>query len=278
MALNIEQSLVREALQTRLLVELMSNSVHKELVLKGGMALRAVHGSVRLTKDIDLDADANASKERIQGIVKRAIRQAVTSGFIANSTVTEPKQTDTTLRWKIAGTQPNGTAPMNLTVEVSRRPRIIEGHIVESPLNEAFRQTGRDVKIQVLDPQHIAVTKILALTDPLRLAPRDLFDLHVLIEKGVEDLEKLLIQLPSERLEQAMSDLWQKIEIMGYDQFRNEVMPYLPNEVAQSIDKDAFEEMGIAVGTAVERWLAAAINEHNESGETDGNKPQRMKL
>lgn len=80
------------------------------------MALRAVHGSVRLTKDIDLDADNTASKERIQGIVKRAIRQAISSGLIANSVVTEPKQTDTTLRWKIAGTQPGGTAPINLTM------------------------------------------------------------------------------------------------------------------------------------------------------------------
>ena len=64
---SLELAVVREALQSRLLVELMGNAVHKELVLKGGMAMRAVHGSVRYTKDIDLDADLKYSKERIQG-------------------------------------------------------------------------------------------------------------------------------------------------------------------------------------------------------------------
>ena len=58
-------AVVREALQSRLLVELMGNALHKELVLKGGMAMRAVHGSVRYTKDIDLDADLKFSKARI---------------------------------------------------------------------------------------------------------------------------------------------------------------------------------------------------------------------
>jgi hypothetical protein len=46
----------RELLQAKLLVELMSQAVHEELVLKGGLAMRAVPGSTRYTTDIDLDA------------------------------------------------------------------------------------------------------------------------------------------------------------------------------------------------------------------------------
>ncbi|WP_442777298.1 nucleotidyl transferase AbiEii/AbiGii toxin family protein [Sphaerotilus montanus] len=212
MAEELELAWVREALQTRLLVELMSNAMHKELVLKGGIAMRAVHGSVRYTKDIDLDADERASKERIQGVVRRSIERAVSSGLIANATVTTPKQTDTTLRWKIAGTQPNSSAPMHLTVEVSRRPKLIEGHVVEVALDKAFNRTGRDVKIQVLDSQHIAVTKVLALTDPMRMAPRDLFDLNVLLEAGVKDPGPLLAQLSDAqlRLPLLMAELWPK--------------------------------------------------------------------
>ena len=37
----------REALQARILVELMGNALAKELVLKGGLAMRLVHGSER---------------------------------------------------------------------------------------------------------------------------------------------------------------------------------------------------------------------------------------
>lgn len=166
----MELAVVREALQSRLLVELMGNAMHKELVLKGGMAMRAVHGSMRYTKDIDLDADLKHSKERVQGIVKRSIARAVTSGLIENVKVSEPKQTDTTLRWKIAGTQPGSLAPLNLTIEVSRRVTIINGHIIEVLLPDTFGGGASGVKIQVLDSQAIAVTKVLALTDSNRMA------------------------------------------------------------------------------------------------------------
>lgn len=76
----LELAAIRESLQTRLLVELMSNAMHKELVLKGGMAMRAVHGSVRYTKDIDLDADLKFSRARVHGIVQRSIQRRFPPG------------------------------------------------------------------------------------------------------------------------------------------------------------------------------------------------------
>lgn len=257
---SMELAVVREALQSRLLVELMGNAMHKELVLKGGMAMRAVHGSVRYTKDIDLDADLKFSKGRVQGIVKRSIERAVSSGLIANAKVTEPKQTETTLRWKIVGTQPGSDAPLNLTVEVSRRATIANGHIIEVSLPAAYGGGAPGVKVQVFDSQAIAVTKVLALTDPNRMAPRDLYDLHVLIEAKVDDPTHLLLSLPEAgvRLPQAMAELWPKIEAMTYEQFKSDVIPYLPDNVAKAIDEDAFEDMRLQVGTSVEKWLKAA--------------------
>lgn len=208
---SLELAAVRESLQTRLLVELMSNAMHKELVLKGGMAMRAVHGSVRYTKDIDLDADLKFSRARVHGIVQRSIQRALSAGLIDNPTVTEPKQTETTMRWKIVGTQPGGQAPVNLTVEVSRRTALLGGRVVEIPLNPEH-MAGNGVRIQVLDSQAIAVTKVLALTDPKRMAPRDLYDLHVLIQARVDEPAALLASLPDagERLPQALTELWPK--------------------------------------------------------------------
>jgi predicted nucleotidyltransferase component of viral defense system len=256
---TLDLAVVREALQTRLLVELMSNAMHKELVLKGGMAMRAVHGSVRYTKDIDLDADLKHSRERVHGIVRRSIDRAVASGLISNATVSEPKQTETTLRWKIVGAQPGSDAPLNLTVEVSRRATLTQGHVVEVPLSDAFGG-GVGAKVQVLDSQAIAVTKVLALTDPKRMAPRDLYDLHVLIQANVQEPAELLAALPNagERLPQAIAELWPKIESMSYAQFRNDVTPFLPSAVAAVIDEAAFDDMRLEVGTNVERWLQAA--------------------
>ena len=256
---TLELAVVREALQTRLLVELMSNAMHKELVLKGGMAMRAVHGSVRFTKDIDLDADLKYSRDRVHGIVRRSIDRAVATGLIEKATVTEPKQTETTLRWKIVGVQPGSDAPVNLTVEVSRRAMFTHGHIVEVPLDPAHK-AGEGVMVQVLDSQAIAVTKVLALTDPRRMAPRDLYDLHVLIQANVVEPAALLAAMPNavERLPQAMAELWPKIESMSYEQFRTDVVPYLPPNVAAAVDENAFDDMRLTVGTNVEKWLQAA--------------------
>lgn len=257
---SLELAAVREALQSRLLVELMSNAMSRELVLKGGMAMRAVHGSVRYTKDIDLDADLKYSRERVHGIVRRSIERAVASGLIANAKVSEPKQTETTLRWKIVGNQPGSDAPMNLTVEVSRRATFSNGHVIQVPLPDEFVGGTPGVKVQVLDSEAIAVTKVLALTDPKRMAPRDLYDLHVLIQANVKEPAHLLASLPdaSERLPQAMVELWPKIEAMTFEQFRNEVIPYLPAEVARAIDEDVFDDMRLEVGSNVEKWLKAA--------------------
>jgi hypothetical protein len=114
--------------------------------------------------------------------------------------------------------------------------------------------------VQVLDSQAIAVTKVLALTDPNRMAPRDLYDLHVLIQANVEEPAVLLAAMPNagDRLPQAMAELWPKIESMSYEQFRADVVPYLPPNVAAAVNENAFDDMRLAVGTNVEKWLQAA--------------------
>ena len=115
-------------------------------------------------------------------------------------------------------------------------------------------------KVVVLDSQAIAVTKVMALTDPKRTAPRDLYDLHVLIQANVQEPAELLAAIPDakDRIPQAMAELWPKIEAMSFHQFRDEVATYLPPGIAASIDEAAFDDMRIEVGTNVERWLRAA--------------------
>ena len=56
-----------------------------------------------------------------------------------------------------------------------------------------------------------------------------------------------------------------KIEAMSYEQFRNDVVPYLPTTVGLAIDSEAFETMRVDVGVAVERWLQSAASLWAES-------------
>lgn len=257
---------VREALQLRILLELMSGAVSKELVLKGGLALRMVHGSTRYTRDIDLDADAKFSRERIQGIARRAIARSLASGLVERAMVSEPKQTDTTLRWKVSGVMPGGGAPLHLTVEISRRPHIVPTAVVEVKLGGGASPA---VYVRALDRRTIAATKVLALTDPQRFAVRDLYDLHVLIDAEIEGpVEQLAAVVDGKgRLELALKELWPKIEAMTWDDFRDQVIPFLPGEPALAIEESGFEELRVKVGTRVEGWLKQAAQTAGSSDE-----------
>jgi predicted nucleotidyltransferase component of viral defense system len=139
----------RELLQAKLLIELMSQAIHKELVLKGGLAMRAVLGSTRYTTDIDLDAVMPASVSRIQGIVRRSIDRVIKQqGLIEDPQVSEPKQTETTLRWKVNGRAPGTARPISLTVEVSRREWAAPFRTEQLELNKEF--AGGAVRGRVL--------------------------------------------------------------------------------------------------------------------------------
>jgi predicted nucleotidyltransferase component of viral defense system len=262
----------RELLQAKLLVELMSNAVHQELVLKGGLAMRAVLGSTRFTKDIDLDAVTEASVARIQGIVRRSIARVVRqSGLIESAQVSEPKQTETTLRWKVNGLAPGSKRPLNLTVEVSRRPWAAPFRTNELDLSPEFAGGSARGRVLVLDAEALAVCKVLALTDPKRDAPRDLFDLGILVETGVEAPFQLLAAQTVSRLQEVLDELWSKIESMSYDRFRAEVAPYLLPTTAAEVTPMAYEQLQMTVAENVERWLLKAL-ELKESETTEGEK------
>ena len=93
----------------------------------------------------------------------------------------------------------------------------------------------------------------------MRDAPRDLVHLTVLQETELKDPARLLVSQPRERLEEALSELWVKVESMGYERFKAEVAPYLPLETAAAITEDAYSEMQVSVATNVDKWLADAI-------------------
>lgn len=264
----------RELLQAKLLIELMSQAAHS-LVLKGGLAMRAVMGSTRYTKDIDLDAVQNASVARVQGIVRRSIDRVLSQpGLIEDAIVTEPKQTDTTLRWKVNGRAPDSARPITLTIEVSRRQWDVPFQTKEVDLSPAFANGTTKGRVVTLDEQALAVCKVLALTDPKRDAPRDLFDLSVLLQTPLEDPAKLLVSQDRVRLEQALDELWVKVDGMDYHRFKAEVAPYLPRNTAEGITEAVYDEMQVKVASNVEHWLEEAV-ELQKNQSTNEAKRQR---
>ena len=243
------ESLERELVQARVLSAIFSRTVKEQVVLKGGMAMRSLFGSVRYTKDIDLGQNQLQSIGALQRVMRSAIAEA-TTGFLDNVEVSEPKQTDTTARWKISGQTSRGTN-IALTIEVSRRG-VPTGYITSKlyvPPPEALCTT---VAIDVYSVEAIAASKVFCLANPNRTAPRDLYDLDLLIRMDVVPAQELL---QGSSGTQTIQLVWDKLEIMTWGQFQLEVLPYLSESVRSRIDEAEFDDMRVRVGTTVENWF-----------------------
>lgn len=112
--------------------------------------------------------------------------------------------------------------------------------------------------IDVYDLQAMAATKTQALLGDNRLAARDLFDLNLLIEMRVEPPVELLAGMGPEYLESALDELWSKIDLFTYDQFKAEIFPFVSDQVSSRLTEDVFEDMRLNVANNVEKWLTEA--------------------
>ncbi len=256
MALELDDKTAREMVQAKLLGRLFASQVAGELVLKGGMALRVSTDSTRLTKDIDLMSPPGLN--RVENRIKGAINDLKASGLVAGMVVSQPKRTDTTWRWKIGG-RVGGTI-VNLTVEVSRRAPLPDGH-VQSVSWTPRAQYGMDpIMVDCLDGEMLAASKVSCLIDRQREAPRDLFDIHLLVTTHVRPPIEALRRFGREALQEGLDRLWAKIEQMDYKMAATELLPHLEPEARAAMTPEKWDEVRMIAGTAVEAWLKEALD------------------
>lgn len=240
----------RDALQARLIARVFAQKV-RDLVLKGGMAMRLAHGHVRATKDIDLDADPQIPLDSLKRVVERAVKTA-TVGLLDQVKTSAPKQTDTVARWKIGGVDPVSRAPVNLTIEISRRAGVDPAH---TRLLATPGAGPGDHPVVVYTDQMLAFNKVRALLSPNRSAARDLVDLFLLIRAEVPPPVALLQAWDSDDRTTRITSLWQKIEGLDESRFRAEVLPALGSGGTHLKDWD---HVRLTVGQHVEAWLKKA--------------------
>lgn len=248
----------RDVLQGRILARLFADHVSRatsQMVVKGGMAMRLAHDSLRHTKDIDLDADHDLPAASVQATVRRAVREATQGGWLAEVVVTEPKQTPTTARWKISGKIPGSQAMLHLTVEVSFRHSLEEGEVRKVPLSS---HGGGAVDIPVYTDEVLALNKVAALFSPHRDAPRDVMDLWLLFKAGVAPArEAVLERLGGLSGPEAVRVLWAKLDGMDQARFETEVVAIWDHD-SQAPSWDDWTQIRLLVGERIEAFLAVS--------------------
>ena len=250
-----DERITRETLQWHLLESIFARAVRGEVLLKGGFALRALLGSERDTQDIDLQQDPQrVPLGRLQKLMRGAIRQALGSGLLLDPVITEPKQTSTVARWKINGRTRIGSR-IHLTIEVSRRGLPDERHWADVT-------HGAGTQITSYDRHALAATKVHALLSETRVAPRDLYDLDVLIRMKAVPPPSMIAGLCNE---EGRERLYQKLDLITWDLFRAQVLPHLPEQQAAAFTQDDFDALQVRVGLAVDHWLGGRGADRNDN-------------
>lgn len=239
-------------LQARVLSRLFCTDVH-DLVVKGGMAMRVAHNHSRQTKDIDLDADPRMQLRHLQRLVRRSIQEATAGGEIEDLVITEPKQTETTARWKINGVVADTGLPLHMTLEISFRSSINKQDVALT----SYQAEGMNAPsmIPVYKDERLVINKINALLSPSRSAPRDVVDLFLLFEAGVDISAEAIQGIKSESASEAIKEIWLKLDAMDEEQFKREVLPVW-NFPEGKPEWGDWQGMRLAVGERIEALLA----------------------
>ena len=232
------------------------------LTLKGGMAMRAVFGSLRLTKDINFDRDPSITMESLKsGLVRALVRAA------ANAGITQPvaditKLTQTTVRARLSGNALSGQA-LRLEVEISGR----------APAPAAWKRRETVVPppsygmapfvVQTYSNDALAALKVAAVMSDARSVPRDVYDLHDLATAGADPSRLLAQRSPPERLQSIKAQALDKLGLISYAQARDELLPYLPADIREALTEERWLEYTLHAGEAVEGWAASALQEMN---------------
>ena len=195
-------------------------------VVKGGCNLRFFHHSVRLSEDLDLDV-AGISRHALHDRVRLLLRsstfaQVLSARGLALERVSEPKQTDTTQRWKVGLRWGPGHSPLPTKIEFWRRgldddvgfesvdPQLIRGYELPPFMASHYRA---DAALR---------QKIGALAHRRELQARDVFDAHHLIAAGTG--VGTLNRLDPDEVEQARANAL----AIDFATFKSQVLAFLP--------------------------------------------------
>lgn len=227
-------------------------------ILKGGMAMRALYGSARLTKDVDFDCEDSLSSQSMSARITRALQHAGREAGLTGANVEQTKDGERASRWRLTGATREGVA-ITWEVELSRRGVPHAAYIETTTIQPPFDYRVAPFVARVYAESAMAASKVNALLSDLRSVPRDVYDLYDLASRGATPVELWIAHLPREMLERKKAMALEKISAIGFELANAELLPYLARDVRATINAKRWDDIRLAVAAAVGRWLDEAM-------------------
>ena len=170
---TIVDNILKEHYQMYLLDLLFKSSFEKNLVFKGGTALRLVYGSFRFSEDLDFSLQGDVSFKDFKTTIKSIV-----------NTLPEAKVKDIydkhfTLYAQVMFTVDFKPIPIGIKIEVNKEAKDYEHTVtlIKSPFNN-IEVTGRVYTLEA-----ILKDKVSIIENEIRREPRDLFDAWYISQK-----------------------------------------------------------------------------------------------
>lgn len=111
------------------------------------------------------------------------------------------------------------------------------------------------VYVSVYDEQALTDNKLAALLDERRTAPRDVYDLEVLLARGACPSGAAIERAGGSTL--LMRRVGEKLDLLSWTLFRDQVIPALPDEIQVHIDEDEYLAVKVRLLEALQRCLSS---------------------
>jgi predicted nucleotidyltransferase component of viral defense system len=205
----------------------MSRKINRNhYIIKGGCNLRFFFKSPRYSEDIDLDVKeipVQILQEQVNKILKSStFRDTIFLKGIRIRHITSHKQTETTQRWKLTLLSGQSQIPIPTRIEFSRRQK--EGaykfETVDTLLLKKY-----DLPLVLVNhytPEAAFVQKIEAISFRRIPQARDIFDLYILINSGI-DVHSVLKNLSKNNIINARTNIF----AVSFNTFKGQVLSYL---------------------------------------------------
>lgn len=221
-----------------LFLDQLGRKIDKKLyALKGGCNLRFFLKSVRYSQDIDFDIHI-IRKDTLSKTVNHILHSTpfqliLQSNQIELLSFSEPKQTETTQRWKLSLKSGQSDLPLNSKIEFSRRglEKGICLDTIDPLLAKAYQL--RPFFVPHYSAENAYLQKVKALIYRTETQARDVFDLFHLISMGIQ------VSIPEELKKHLPHAVSNALNI-SYDVFSSQVLSFLSLE-----DQESFNDVAI---------------------------------